>query len=169
MTQGFDKSRLEKIVAFFVAHGVRFIVIGGQAEYLFGSPLITFDVHFCYERTHENLERLAIALKELGVSLRGAPPGLPFVVDARSLALGSNFTLNTPFGALDLLGYVEPIGTYDDLVRSATVVALGEHQVQVISLDDLIAIKRHIGRPKDRESLYQLLAIKRKREETGLK
>jgi predicted nucleotidyltransferase len=40
---------------------------------------------------------------------------------------------------------------------------------QVIGLDDLIRIKRHINRPKDRESLLQLEAIKRLREQEGLR
>lgn len=35
-----------------------------------------------------------------------------------------------------------------------------------ISLDDLIKVKEHIGRAKDRESLFQLLAIKRLRTES---
>ena len=36
-------------------------------------------------------------------------------------------------------------------------------------VDDLIRIKRHLGRPKDREALVQLEAIKRLREQEGLR
>ena len=36
-------------------------------------------------------------------------------------------------------------------------------------LDDIIRIKRYLGRPKDRESLLQLEAIKRLREQEGLR
>src|SRR5437016_2567085 len=97
-----DTSRLERIAELLLKHGVRFIVIGGQAEYLFGSPRVTYDVDLCYERTADNLERLAQALRELKPSLRGVPPELPFVIDARALALGSNFTFNTKLGDLDL-------------------------------------------------------------------
>ena len=42
---------------------------------------------------------------------------------------------------------------------------MGGLDFKVISLDDLITIKRHLGRPKDRESLAHLLAIKRIRGE----
>lgn len=41
--------------------------------------------------------------------------------------------------------------------------------MRVIGLDDLIRIKRHLARPKDRESPLQLEAIKRPREEEGLR
>ncbi len=37
--------------------------------------------------------------------------------------------------------------------------------VRVINLDDLITIKRYLGRPKDQASLVQLEAIKRLRRE----
>src|SRR5215207_7774720 len=91
-------TRLETICGLLGRHGVEFIVIGGQAEYLFGSPRVTYDVDLCYRRTRENLERLAAALNDLKPTLRGAPPDLPFVIDARSLALGENFTFNTTVG-----------------------------------------------------------------------
>lgn len=62
MAEYTDKSPLERIVDLLVKHGVEFIVIGGQAETIFGSPRITYDVDLCYRRTRANLERLANAL-----------------------------------------------------------------------------------------------------------
>ena len=159
------KSQLEQIVELFTRHGVEFLVIGGQAEALFGSPRVTYDYDFCHRRTKENLERLARALKEIEPRLRGAPADLPFQIDARSLALGENFTFKTRFGDLDLLGWVEPLGNYDVLIQHAETYPLGGYQVRTISLDDLIRVKEHIRRPKDRDSLFQLQAIKRLRQE----
>src|SRR5436189_5682930 len=101
-------SALERIAEILERHGVEFIVIGGQAEWVMGSPRITYDVDVCYRRSKENLERLANALKELKPTLRRAPPDLPFIIDARSLALGNNFTFDTSIIKLDILGWVEP-------------------------------------------------------------
>src|SRR6266478_477932 len=109
-------------------HGVEFMVIGGQAAALHGSPLPTYDIDLCYRRTGENLRRLAIALAEIHPSLRGAPPDLPFRLDAETIQAGS----------VNLL---------------------------TIGLEDLIEIKRHIGRPKDKAALLQLEALMRLREE----
>src|SRR2546428_10767107 len=96
-------------------HGVEFIIVGGQAEALMGSPRVTYDVDLCYRRTPENLGRLARALRTLKLTLRGAPADLRFRLDARALALGSNFTFEVDGEyALDLLAYLEPVGTYDD-------------------------------------------------------
>jgi predicted nucleotidyltransferase len=144
---------------------VEFIVIGGQADYLFGSPRVTYDVDLCYRRTRANLERLAAALKEIKPTLRGAPPDLPIVLDVQAFFLGSNYTFDTDFGELDLLGWVEPLGDYEALARHAEVYRVGDLELKVIGLDDLIRVREHIGRTKDRDSLYQLLAIKRLRQE----
>src|SRR4051794_12383100 len=108
-----SQSRLEKIAALFLRHGVEFLVIGGQAEILMGGARVTFDTDLCYRRTPENLERLARAVAELNPSLRGAPVDLPFKLDAAALAFGNNYTLNTSLGPLDLLGWIEPLGEYE--------------------------------------------------------
>src|ERR1700722_15492825 len=164
MEESLRTSALEQIANLLLKHGVEFIVIGGQAESAYGSPRVTYDVDLCYRRTSENLERLAAALRELKPTLRNAPADLPFIIDARTLTLGSNFTFNTSIVALDLLGWVEPIGDFEAIAHNAIQLKVGSIDLRMINLDDLIRIKQHIGRPKDRESLMQLLAIKRVRD-----
>jgi len=156
-----------KVVELLARHGVEFLVIGGQAAILHGSPQLTYDTDLCYRRTPENLERLARALTEIHPTLRGASPDLPFRLDAQSLALGSNFTFNTDWGPLDLLAWVEPFGAYEAMADRAEEYDLGTVRVKAISLDDLIAVKRHIRRPKDQMALFQLEAIKKLREAPG--
>jgi predicted nucleotidyltransferase len=165
MAENISKVPFERIIELFAESGVEFIVIGGQAETLYGSSRVTFDTDLCYRRTEDNLRRLAAALKVLKPTLRGAPPDLPFQLDALSLALGCNFTFTTEAGPLDLLGFVEPLGVYEDFVDRTERILVGDVELQVISLDDLIRIKEHIRRPKDQDSLMHLRAIKRIREE----
>jgi hypothetical protein len=159
-----ERSELEKFAEVLLRHKVEFVVVGGQAEILMGSPRVTYDTDLCYRRTKENLERLAAALVELKPTLRGAPADLPIKLDAAALALGSNYTFDTAFGPLDLLGWLEPVGTYDELAPNSESYQVGKFELQTIGLDDLIRIKQHIGRPKDRESLFQLLAIRALRD-----
>lgn len=165
-----EHSPLERFCALLAEHGVEFIVVGGQAEALMGSARVTYDVDLCYRRTPANLERLAAALGTLDLTLRGAPPDLKFRLDAQALALGQNYTFEVDGEyPLDLLGYLEPIGTYEELVPGTETVPLAGHPIRVIGLEDLIRIKRYLGRPKDREALLQLEAIKRVREQDGLR
>jgi hypothetical protein len=129
---------------------VDFVLIGGVAGGSYGSTFGTFDVDVAYARDHENLERLAGVLDSLGATLRGAPPDLPFVPDARTLANGANFTFTTRLGSLDILA--DPAGAppYRDLKASGTRITVSDRQVIVASLDHLIAMKEAAGRPKDK-------------------
>lgn len=66
------QSPIEHAVDVMIRHGVEFIVIGGQAEVLHDGNRVTFDIDFCYRRTKPNLERLAVALREIKPRLRSA-------------------------------------------------------------------------------------------------
>lgn len=151
-----------------VDHGVRFVLVGGLAGRVHGSPTVTNDTDVCYARDGENLERLAAALHELGARLRGVDDDLPFRPDARTLAAGCNFTFTTSAGALDVLGAPSGTDGYDDLVRSAERLDLGDDLVvDVVALDDLVRMKRAAARRKDLVEVEILLAVKDERERAG--
>ena len=82
----------EKALATITGGGVEFIVIGGVAGALYGSAFITQDLDVVYARHRENIRRLAAALQPQQPYLRGAPEGLPFRWDERTIRNGLNFT-----------------------------------------------------------------------------
>ena len=141
-------------------HGVRYVLIGGLAAALRGSPSVTQDVDICYGREADNLARLADALRKAHAELGGAPAGLPFQLDARALAAGDTFTLTTDDGPLDVVG--TPAGTsgYDDLAANADAMDAFGQRFLTASVDDLIRMKRAAGRPKDRVELEILGALR---------
>lgn len=130
-------------------HDVSFLLIGGIAAVLHGSPTMTNDLDICYSRDRENLERLANALIDLKAKLRGAPEDVPFLLDPRTLAAGANFTCNTTAGALDCLAFPAGVKGFDELAANAEEIDLDGLRVQVAALNDLIRMKRAAGRPKD--------------------
>ena len=150
-------------------HEVDFVVVGGLAGMAHGSRYPTDDTDVAYDRARANLERLAAALRELGPTLRGAPPDVPFQLDAMSLANGANFTFDTALGPLDILG--DPAGAprYDVLHREGVDTALFGVRVRVASLDHLIAMKEAAGRPRDliAASEYRVISdeLRRSRDE----
>ena len=143
-----------------VQFDVRFVLIGGYAGALRGSPVITGDVDVCYARDDENLERLAEALRSLDARLRGAPADVPFQLDARTLRAGDHFTFSTSAGPLDILG--TPSGTrgFTDLDADATDEVVDGLTIRVASIEDLIRMKRASGRAKDRIALEWLSAVR---------
>lgn len=134
-----------------VAHEVDFVLIGGLAGMARGSSFPSYDVDVAYERSRENLERLAAALTTLGATLRGGPTDVPFLLDADTLENGANFTFGTPYGSLDILSYIVGAPTYHGLKQAAgEKVDVESVQIFVASLDHLIAMKEAAGRPKDK-------------------
>jgi hypothetical protein len=138
--------------------GVDFIVIGGVAGILHGSARTTLDLDVVYSRAPENLARLSRALAPLSPYPRGAPPGLPFRFDERTLRAGLNFTLQTTVGEIDLLGQATG-GTYDSILPHSVEHVEGDLRFRCVDLPTLIRLKRAAGRPKDFEAIAELEAL----------
>ncbi len=137
------------VLVHFTDAGVDFVVIGGVAGGAHGSSYGTEDVDLAYSRAVDNLERIASLLQELDAQLRGAPCNLPFQLDARTLAEGSNFTFDTTLGKVDILAFPSGAPPYERLRDEAMVISVAGRQIRVASLDHLIAMKEAVGRPKD--------------------
>lgn len=147
-----------------IDHGVEFVVIGGIAGRLWGSPTVTNDLDVCYRRTPQNLEGLADALISIHARLRGVEDEVPFQLDATTLANGDSFTFVTDAGNLDILGTPSGTAGYDDLLATATQVDLGDLTIKVCDIEDLIRMKRAAARPKDLIEVEVLATVK---EEMG--
>ena len=153
----------DRILSILVEQGVRFVVIGGLAGNLRGTPVVTHDLDVCYARRDDDLVRMAAALELVHARLRVAreTDEVVFPLDERSLRLGDSFTLKTDFGPFDILG--TPSGTkgYEDLAAGATTFDLGGNTfVLVASVDDLIRMKRASARTKDIAQLAHLEALR---------
>ncbi len=150
-------------------HGVDYVVIGGVAARLWGSPTLTRDLDICPSREGTNLERLAAARADLEARLRVAgigeeeAAGLAFPLDPIALSSAQNLTLRTRAGDLDIVGV--PAGTegYDALDRNAEAMDIGGFEVRVCALEDLIRMKVAAGRPKDRIEVEVLGAVAEER------
>ena len=152
----------EGLLAALSDHKVDFVVIGGVALIVQGSARTTTDLDICYSRQPENMKRLADALTQRSPTLRGAPPGLPFRWDARTLANGLNFTLETDLGWIDLLGEVTGLGSYEEVSAAAHPMELYGRQAMVLGLDGLERAKKAAGRVKDLADLAEIREIRRR-------
>ena len=155
-TAEFDPAPL---LTLLVRHEVDFVVVGGLAAAAYGSGRATFDLDIAYARDQRNLERLTDALREADATLRGAPAGVPFLVDAETISRGANFTFATRFGPLDMLGDPAGAPSYRDLRAAATPVEIRGLTIHVASLDHVIAMKDAAGRPHDKAVAAELRLI----------
>lgn len=153
---------LGRLLRRLVRGDVDFVVVGGVAVVVQGSPRFTKDLDICHATDPENLDRLGALLIELGARLRGVDEDLPFVPDRRTLKSTQMLTLTTPEGDIDLL--VDPPGSrgYATLRRRASRIELGGDTVLIASIDDLIAMKAAAGRSQDLVDLEALRIVRRR-------
>lgn len=150
-----------------VGAAVRFVLIGGLAARVHGSPSMTTDIDICYARDLDNLEGLAEVLRGLNATLRGAPAGVPFQLDAQTLERGDHFTFDTSAGPVDILGTPAGCRGFVELAPNAVERKLYGVPVLVAHIDDLIRMKTAAGRPKDRVEVEILGALREVLEERG--
>jgi hypothetical protein len=141
------------IVAALNRHQVRYVIIGAFAAIAQQAPIpATRDIDLTPETSEENLARLSQALTELGARIRteSVPNGLPFSHDAMSLGAAEVWNLICDNGELDLSfrpsGFA---GGYAQLVANAHRMRVGDVEVVVADLADVIRSKESAGRPKD--------------------
>lgn len=147
-------------------HHVAFVVIGGLAVGLQGFVRATKDVDAVPESTSDNLSLLWEAL--VALDARPAEIGdfkpdempVPFSRDGL-IEGGGNWVLNTAFGRLDLMPYVEDTEgelPYEELRDDAVRVDLDEigHPIWVASVEHLIGMKQRAGRDQDRVDITAL-------------
>ncbi len=141
---------------------VDFVVIGGVAVIVQGSPRFTKDLDISYATDDANLEKLGGLLVGLDARLREIEEDLPFVADANTLRHAQMLTLATREGDIDLL--VDPPGSpgYRALARKADRIELNGDTVLIAAIDDLIAMKTAAGRPQDVVDLESLQVVRRR-------
>ena len=148
-----------------VEGGVDFVVVGGIAAVARGSAAFTQDLDISYAPEQANLDRLGRVLVDLGARLRGVTDEVPFIPDGQTLKRTRVLTLETPIGSIDLLAEPDGAPEYRRLRERATREVIGGVEVQVASLEDLIAMKKAAGRPKDLVAVEEMEAIQRLQRE----
>ena len=153
--------RPEAILQALNEHEVRFVLIGGFAAVIHGSPYVTTDLDVVPDVERDNLTRLSDALRELHARVwtSSEPEGLAFAHDAESLARASMWNLVTDHGRLDLMFLPSGTAGYEDVARDAIHLMILGTEVDVASLADVIRSKEAAGREKDRLVLPVLRRI----------
>jgi hypothetical protein len=138
----------ERILRALAQHGVDYVLIGGLAVQTHGHVRTTIDADIVPAPDPANLGRLAAALRSLDARAlnRGEEDT---VVDAKMLPKATTWQFATRDGGIDVMREVPGGRPYAELSERALHVQLGDVDVPVVHLDDLIRMKLARGRPTD--------------------
>lgn len=147
-------------------HKVDYLLIGGLAVSLHGVERATMDVDITVAMNPDNLAALIEAAKELKLS-----PVLPVPLESlRDLELLRQWHAERHLEAFalrtaDLAGVTVdvllfPPVEFAGMVSRADVFKVANTAIQVVSIDDLIALKQAVGRPIDITDIEHLQRIK---------
>ncbi len=161
---------LGELIAALARHGVDYVVIGGVATQVHGHRRTTMDLDLTPDPNPENLRRLGEALAELEAHPRDSPGAgteaeIP-VSDPERLAIAAIVPpLLTRHGQIHILKEPKGARGFDQMREAALVVELDGNDVAIVSLDDLIRMKRAAGRPADLDDIAALTEVERQRRD----
>ena len=161
-------TNMERLLRLLVEGNVNFIVVGALAAIAHGAQYQTQDLDICHERSRSNYKNLMTVLQPLHAKLVDMPAELKAPFDESSLAQGTNFTLMTDEGRLDLLGELSGVGGYRELLPTSSEIEIAGTVCNVASLEQVIRSKEAANRPKDHLALPELRALLEARKRLGI-
>ena len=147
--------------------GVSLVIVGGYAGVVHGCTLVTQDIDICCDFSPRNLLALQAALAGLHPVHRMTPGRLPLELTAENAGQFRNLYLDTDLGHLDCLSEIQGLGGYDMVANASQTIEIDGISLRVLTIDALIAAKEAMNRPRDREAIRQLRAIKELEEQGG--
>jgi len=138
----------ERILRALAEHDVEYVLIGGLAVQTHGHVRTTNDADLIPAPDPSNLRRLAGALRSLDAKVLNAGEE-DVEIDARMLPRATIWQFATRDGGIDVMHEVPGGRSFRELRDGALEVRLGDIDVPVVGLDDLIQMKLARARPVD--------------------
>lgn len=151
------RTNLKQLLERLLQHEIDFVLAGGLACVVHGSPLVTQDIDICLAINDEQIGKLRAALMDLHPRHRMNPNFKPSFLEYPPTLEGvKNIYLETDLGVLDILSELRPVGGFETVKRNSMAIPLYGHTCRVASVEDLIRIKETMTRAKDKETLVYL-------------
>lgn len=150
--------------------GTRHVIVGGVAVVLHGASRLTADLDVVLDLEPGAARRALAALTQIGLQPRLPVAAQDFAdpetrrrwIEEKGMKVFSLVDFSNPLRSVDL--FVEAPLDFEELWDHATTVDVDGLPVRIAGIEDLIAIKRQAGRPKDLEDAESLETIRRARK-----
>lgn len=154
-----DDAEVNSLARLLLEREIEFILVGGAAALIHGSPLRTRDFDAVHHRTPSNVDRLHKVLLEIDAFFRNDVARRRLVPTIEHLLGTEQLLLSTRPGPLDLLGTLHDGRGYDELLPHTVTYDVGGRSLRVLDVPTLIEVKTAAGRTKDKLAVIELLAI----------
>jgi len=142
---------MKELVRLFEKHGVQYTLVGGHAVSFYGYVRTTQDMDLLVSPTAENAERIIDALSAFGFGGTGIPREL-FERDGGAVHLG------VEPNRIDILTSLKGVDNRK-IFKGSQIVEIDGVAVNIISLEDLVQVKRCSDRPRDLADADELTKI----------
>jgi len=144
-------SDMKRLLDLFGRFGVRYTLVGGHAVNYYGYVRTTQDMDLLVLPTTENADRVMDALSAFGFGEAGIPREL-FERDKGAVHLG------VEPNRIDILTSLKGVDN-TTIFEGAQTVEIDGVAVRIISLEDLLRVKRSSDRPRDLADADELAKI----------
>ncbi|MBN8856135.1 MAG: hypothetical protein BGO55_16260 [Sphingobacteriales bacterium 50-39] len=149
----------EEILKFWAAlqkTKVKYIMVGGYATNLHGYQRFTGDIDIWIEDTLENRQRLRAAFIECGMGDYYMLETIQFIPGWTDFHLMNGLRLDILVNMKGLEGY-----TFDECLNMAAIADIDGVQIPFLHINQLIANKKAVNRPKDQQDVIELERIQK--------
>ncbi len=147
---------IEQLIDVLDRHGVKYAIVGGYALAFHGVVRGTVDVDLVLKISRDNYRNAEKALTEIGLTSR-LPVGADEVIDFRDEYINNRNMVAWNFRNLqDPTQDVDIIITQDLSSMKIDKFKVGQRVMPVVSVRDLIRMKRKSGRPQDIQDIEAL-------------
>lgn len=144
-------------------NGVQYIMVGGFAVNMHGYMRATKDADMWIKDSIENRQNLRKVFKELNYGDYEAIETMQFVPGWSEFYIGDGIALDIMTSMKGLEDY-----SFEDSLQKASIADLGGTLVPFLHINQLLANKKAVSRPKDQLDVLELEKIKAERIKMGL-
>jgi predicted nucleotidyltransferase len=156
----------EEIFRVFQKQEVKYVLVGGIAVNLLGAMRNTADLDILVEMSDDNLKKIVRILKKQGYKVK-QPVDPMKIVDPKTRKewiekkhmKAFNFYKEEELKEVDIV--IESPVSFEEAEKSALRIKVDDLTLPVISLDQLIEMKRKTGRTVDKLDIEELTKIKK--------
>lgn len=145
---------------------VRYLIVGGMAVNLYGYARMTVDLDIMVDLKEENLKKLIKAMEKVNCKPKVPVKPTEFTLNAKreewikekGAVVFTFIDLSDPIKHVDI--FLKNPLDFEKAYQSRTTIHVKEIPIRLVSIDDLIELKRLSGRPRDMEDIHHLNKIK---------